>query len=264
MSADVALDTVAESVPAIVVVMPDLPMVTLDAFVVPMLTFAPPEPGVPLFPVSTFTVPAVDDAASPDERRTAPEAEPLVSADSSENAVVPVPPVTDVIPVSARFADERFSATEVVPILSEEFPKTPVGIVPFRLPAVRVDADVRYVEVSTDITPAVDLSKPVEPENPDSVIFGEASVSVPPEFVPTLIAVVAAVARLRVVVVPVSILNVVSLDVRSPPLIATSPRIVALPDVRFIENGVVSKVPSLAVSPKIKKLPAFVPIMASA
>jgi hypothetical protein len=44
--------------------------------------------------------------------------------------------VTLLIPVSAKLAEALLSATEVVPINSEELPRTPEGRVPVKLPAV--------------------------------------------------------------------------------------------------------------------------------
>ena len=46
--------------------------------------------------------------------------------------------VTLEMPVNARLAEARFSATAVVPTYSVELPSTPEGIVPDKLPAVRL------------------------------------------------------------------------------------------------------------------------------
>jgi len=60
----------------------------------------------------------------------------------------------ELIPVNAKLADVLFRVTAVVPTYSVEFPNTALGIVPVRLPAVRDEADVRYVFVSNANVPA--------------------------------------------------------------------------------------------------------------
>lgn len=45
--------------------------------------------------------------------------------------------VIDKTPPNAKFADARFKATPVVPMYTVEFPRTVLGIVPTKLPAVR-------------------------------------------------------------------------------------------------------------------------------
>jgi hypothetical protein len=100
------------------------PEVPFEAVAVPVDRVVAPETAAES-PDRIRTAPVVPEVVVvPVKISIAPELADVVFAVKKSRSVVPVPPVTDVIPVRAKLPVVLFSATEVVPINRDELPST--------------------------------------------------------------------------------------------------------------------------------------------
>jgi hypothetical protein len=97
---------------------------TIVSFAIIVEVTVPVSPDVISVPVVAGIVIAVVPAVAAGVTVIVPDVEPGIAI--------------DVMPVNPKLADPRFNAIEVVPTNNDELPNTPEGIVPDKLPAVKL------------------------------------------------------------------------------------------------------------------------------